>query len=71
MSKYSIAKELLASAAETAEAANMEAHDVLEAILVTGIQDLIANKGGPYARSFLQYELDSVSADGVFEIQKR
>ena len=71
MSKYSIAKEQLANAAAAAEAAGMEADDVFEAILVTAIQDLIAHRGGAHVRSFLQYELDNVGSDGVFEIQKR
>ncbi len=41
------------------------------ALIALGIQELIKSLGVPRTREFLQYELDSVSADGFHDIQKR
>lgn len=71
MSKYSVAKEVLAHSEVQANSAELDPTDVLEALLVTAIQNLISARGGSYTRDFLQYELDNVGSDGVFEIQKR
>ena len=71
MTKYSIAKAQLAQAAQCAKNDDIEDSEVVEAIITLAVQDLSKTRGGDYARNFLQYELDSVRAGGVFEIQKR
>jgi len=71
MSKYSVAKTQLALAAQAATADGLDPVDVLEALVVTAIQDLATAKGASYTKDFLRYEIDNVSSDGVFEIQKR
>ena len=70
MSKYSIAKDSLAALKNT-DCGHNDYDEVLEALLVSGIQELIGFRGAVYVKSFLQYELESVKADGMFEIQKR
>ncbi|MGI9329043.1 MAG: hypothetical protein ACR2PZ_27745 [Pseudomonadales bacterium] len=71
MSKYALAKDLLAQSSSLADGADLDSVDVLEALVVMGIQNLIQARDGNYVRSFLEYELDNIRADGVFEIQKR
>jgi hypothetical protein len=71
MSKYALAKDQLGELSQRAKDASLDETEVIEAIIALGIQELIKNLGAPRAREFLKYELDSVSADGFHDIQKR
>ena len=71
MSKYSVAKEVLAQLVVKAEAAGVDPQDAMEALLVSAIADFGKQRGGEYAKSFLQYEVDSLSSSGVTDIQRR
>ncbi len=70
MSKYSIANELVAAAAEKAQAAGLDGTDVQEATLVMLVQALKASRGAQGTRSILQYEIDSLGSGGVYEIAR-
>ena len=71
MSKYAIAKRLIGTIVGEADTEAMDRHDVVEALMTLCIQDMLQHKGPDYTRDYLRYELDSVGAGGVFEIQKR
>ena len=71
MSKYSIAKALIAQIPELAKAEQLDRDDVLEALATTCLQDMRDTREKGYTRDYLQYELDCTGAGGVFEIQKR
>ncbi len=71
MSKYSIAKEQLQQGIRQGAEIGMDDFEMIEAMLVSAVELLTEIKGGDYARPILQYELDNVASDGVFEIQKR
>jgi len=71
MSKYALAKDQLGELAQRAKAASLDETEVIEALIALGIQELIKGLGAPRTREFLKYELDSVSADGFHDIQKR
>ena len=68
--KYSIAKENLAALRTSAQDASMDEADVLEALLVTAIQDFKALKGSDYARGMLQYEVDSLGSGSVYDLPR-
>ena len=70
MSKYSIANELVAAAAEKASAEGLDEVDVQEATLVMLVQALKASKGPRDIRGILQYEIDSLGSGGVYEIAR-
>jgi hypothetical protein len=71
MSKYALAKDQLGELAQRAKDASLDETEVIEALIALGIQELIESLGAPRTREFLKYELDSVSADGFHDIQKR
>ena len=71
MSKYAVSKRVISIAEREASEENLDRNDVIEALMTTCIQDMKDNRGASYTRDYLAYELDSVGADGVFEIQKR
>ncbi|MFK7912461.1 MAG: hypothetical protein AB8B93_00990 [Pseudomonadales bacterium] len=71
MSKYSIAKELIATTTDSASQAGIDRDDAIEALMTLCIQDMKEQRGSDYTKSYLRYELDSVGSGGVYEIQKR
>ena len=71
MSKYAIAQSLIDGAAEQANAGGVDPTDVIEAMLVLGIQELSKSRGGDHARKFLEYEMSSIRGGGVTDIQRR
>ncbi len=71
MSKYSIARTHLDAAVAAANGEPFDDAEVLEAVIVTAVQDLIKLRGGQHTRQFLTSELDSISTDGVFDIARR
>ncbi|NOX50544.1 MAG: hypothetical protein GXP16_08415 [Gammaproteobacteria bacterium] len=71
MSKYSIAKDLIAKATVEGKQESLDATDILEALLVQGIADLKEATSSDYARGFLQYEIESLGSGGIYEVQKR
>jgi hypothetical protein len=58
-------------AAEAAQAGGVDETDVIEAMIVLAIQKVAKSRGGEHARSFLDYEMSSIRAGGVHEIQRR
>lgn len=71
MSKYSIAKKLIAQIPELAKEENLDRDEVLEALATTCLQDMRETRENNYTREYLQYELDCTGSGGVFEVQKR
>lgn len=71
MSKYAIAKTVITQAALAASEAGIDRDDAIEALMTMCIQDMKDQRGSAYTRDYLSYELDSCSAGGVYEIQKR
>ena len=73
MSKYALAKAQLEALEERATEGELDVTEVLEALMVLGVQELIKRRGAAQTREFLQYELNSVSSssDGFHDIQKR
>ena len=71
MSKYSIAKQLIEQGVAKGNENSIDEHEVIEALLVLAIQELVNRKGAGSTRQFVQYQLDSMAADGLYEIQRR
>ncbi len=71
MSKYSVAKESIAAAIEAGKGESLEPADVLEALIVSSVEEMKSHKDRAYIKGFLQYELDSLGSGGTYEIQRR
>ena len=69
--KYTLVKGLLDNRYEPGKALNLDKGDVAAVMISAAIQELIRTKGTAYSKDPLRYETDSVSAKGVFEIQRR
>ena len=69
-SKYGIAKEILSEITARAEPDSLDPTDVQEATLILLVQELKKSRGVGYLRGVLQYELDSLGSEGVFDLQR-
>ena len=69
-SKYGVAKEVIAQAKTRAQAEGLDPADVLEATVVSLVQELKDASGPGYVRGVLQYEIDSLGSGGVYEIAR-
>ena len=69
-SKYGIAKEIISAIPARAEPDSIDPVDVQEATLVMLVQELKSTRGVGYLRGVLQYELDSLGSEGVFDLQR-
>ena len=49
----------------------LDDNDVLEALIVTAIQELKKVSEAPYIKGFLQYEVDSLGSGGTYDVQRR
>ena len=70
MSKYSLAKELIAELSGKAEQSSVDPDEAHEALLISLVQQMKDDRGVDYIRSILQYEIDSLGSGGTFEIQR-
>ena len=70
MSKYSIAKELIEAGAARAKESGIDEQEILEALLVLSIQNLVAISDGKNTRQFVEYQLDSMASGAVQEVQR-
>ena len=69
--KYSIAKEVLEQVAAQAQSEGVAEDEVQEALMILIIQNLAKVRDAGNVKSLLQYEMDSLSSGGVYEIQRR
>jgi len=71
MSKYSVAKQAISDAVTAGQSENLDAADVLEALIVSAVQSLKEERDAAYVKGVLQYEVDSLGSGGTYEIQRR
>jgi hypothetical protein len=71
MSKYAIAQDMIDQATAAAESGGVDETDVLEAMLVLAIQKVAKSRGGEQTKNFLEYEMSSIRAGGVVDVQRR
>ena len=71
MSKYALAKTQLEQTLDEATNQGLSQGDVVEALIVLAIQESIKLRGADDTRSYLEYEVSSISSGGVHEIQRR
>jgi len=71
MSKYALAKTQIANLLDEATIQGLRHGDVIEALIVQAIQESIQLRGAEDTRSYLEYEVSSISSGGVHEIQRR
>ena len=65
MSKWSIAKETVATLSEQAPEDGADAHGMLEALISTANGALAAEKDAAYVKNFIDYEVGSINVQHV------
>ncbi|MBL6708551.1 MAG: hypothetical protein ISP99_04360 [Pseudomonadales bacterium] len=65
MSKWTIAKETVATLSEDAQAHGADAAGMLEALISTAIGALAAEKDAAYVKNFIDYEVSSINVQHV------
>ena len=65
MSKWTVAKETVASLSENASAQGADAAGMLEALISTAIGALATEKDAAYVKNFIDYEVSSINVQHV------
>ena len=67
MSKYSIAKAALARAIEEAVSEGLDKGEVVEALIVSAVQESIALRGAGATKASLRYEAANIAGEVDFD----
>lgn len=67
MSKYSIAKELVAAAKSRASDEGIDVGETIEALIILAIQESVAVRGAKTTRQSLVYEMSNMAGDVDFD----
>lgn len=67
MSKYSIAKVALARAIEEAVSEGLDKGEVVEALIVSAVQESIALRGAGATKASLRYETANIAGEVDFD----
>lgn len=67
MSKYSIARAVIAEAKQRAAQEGIQASDTIEALIIMTIQESLTLRGGPQTRASLDYEMSNLTGAADFD----
>ena len=65
MSKWSVAKETVATLGEQAQDHGADSAGKLEALILTALRALAAEKDAAYVRNFVEYEVSSLNLQHI------
>lgn len=71
LSKHAYAKQVLEEHQRGCHALGLDPDEGLEALLTWCIQKMQSQRGGNFARDYVQYELSALGSGSLYDVQKR